>query len=133
MYAFFINWKLIVMYFWFPKLTILAKRRLTGLRSREMSVVPATIAAAIHLLAGVAMSNTHTMTMMNLQRKTFGPKMTMVTPAIHLLESTVTIVVEVLVDTLPPATLMSLVLLDHLALQRTHLYGMTPVLCPLLQ
>lgn len=73
------------------------------------------------------------MTMMNLQRKTFGHKMTMVTPATHLLESTVIIVVEILVDTLPPATLMSPVLLDHLVLQRTHLYGMTLVLCPLLQ
>lgn len=69
--------------------------------------------------------------MMNPQKKTFGHKMTMVTPATHLPESTVTIVVEVLVDT--PATLMSLVLLDQLALQRTHLYAMTLVLYPLLQ
>lgn len=98
-----------------------------------MSVVPATIAAAIPLLGDVGTSNTHIMTMMNLQKKTFGHKMTMVTPATHLLESTVTIAGEVLVDTLPPATLMSLVLLDHLALQRTHLYGMSLVLCPLLQ
>lgn len=55
MHAFFVSWKLTVMYFWFPKPTILARRRLTGLRSREMSGVPATIAVAIPLLGGVAM------------------------------------------------------------------------------
>lgn len=120
-----------MMYFWFPKPTILARRRLTGLRSLEMFVVPATIAAAIPLLEGVAMSNIHTMTMMNLQKKTFGHKMTMVIHATHLLENTVTM--EVLVDTLPPAKLMSLVLLDHHALQRISLHDMTLVLFPHLQ
>lgn len=121
------------MYSWFPKPTILARKRVTGLRSHEMSVDPAIIAAAIPLLGGVAISNTHTMIMMNLRRKTSGHKMTMVTPATHLLESTVTIVVEVLVDTPLPGTLMNLVLRDHLAQQRTHPSDMTLVLCPLLQ
>lgn len=120
--------RLIVICFWFPKRTILVKRRQTGLRSPVMFVVPVTMAAVV-ILGGEAMSSTHTMIMMSHQ-KIFGHKMIMVKPAIFPLESTAIMAVEVLVGT-PHATQMSLVPLDHHVPQRIHPCGMTPAPCHL--
>lgn len=122
------TWRLIVICFWFPKHTILVKRRQTGLRSLVMFVVPVTMAAVV-ILGGEAMSSTHTMIMMSHQ-KIFGHKMIMVTPATFPLESTAITAVEVLVGT-PHATRMSLVPLDHHVPQRIHLCDMTPTPCHL--
>lgn len=65
------TWRLTVICSRFPKPTIWARRKLTGLRSH----VPVLGTMATHLGGAGMVSNTPTMTMMSLQRKTCGTRM----------------------------------------------------------
>lgn len=69
------TWRLTVICSRFPKPTIWARRKRTGLRS--LAPVLVTMAAAIHLGGAGMGSNTRTTIMMSLLRRTCGPRMSM--------------------------------------------------------
>lgn len=71
------TWRLTVICSRFPKPTIWAKKKLTGLRSHVP--VPDTTAVAIHLGGVGTATNTPITIMMNLLRRTYGPRMSMAT------------------------------------------------------
>lgn len=92
------TWRLTVICSRFPKPTIWAKKKLTGLRSHVP--VHDTTAAATHLGEAGMVSNTPTMIMMSLLRRTCGLRMSMATEG-DTLHPVISGIMEALVDIRP--------------------------------
>lgn len=118
------TWRLTVICSRFPKPTIWARKRLTGLRSH--APVLDTTAAVTHLGGAATVSNTLTMIMMSLLRRTCGPRMSMATEG-DTLHPVTTGTTAALADTHPHHVIqMNRGLRGHLkGIPKTHQCGTT--------